>query len=148
MAFVTFNQLAHASQKITEGQVKIAKSLTHEKSLFLSHSQHDKSAIVRGAVSILAEHGAKVYVDVMDSQIGVMSTNDRCSHVRSVIHQCQRLVVLFSDNTKTSRWIPWELGLSDGLHDLEHVATLPVTHTGSEETWGTQEYFGLYPQIR
>jgi hypothetical protein len=87
-------------------------------------------------------------VDVFDTTISAMNEQERPDHVRSVIQRCRRLVVLFSENTKSSRWIPWELGLRDGTININQVATFPTAQSEIEQPWGTQEYFGLYSQIR
>lgn len=148
MAFVTRGQLLRAARPLTEGRAKVATTLSVDRNVFLSHSRFDDMNVVRGALAVLEAHRAKVYVDQLDGAIATMSTSEQCSHLHTVIHHCKRLVVLFSENTHTSRWIPWELGLGDGIHGAACVATLPVAQASREEPWGKQEYFGLYPQIR
>jgi hypothetical protein len=146
MAFVTFDQLSRAAPVISEKRASLSKGLS-AKTVFLSHTQFDDSKYVYGAMEILEQHGAKVYVDVADASISAMAMNDRCAHVHRVIETCPRLVLLFTEKTNTSRWIPWELGLADGCHSVTRVATFPVSISSKEEPWGKQEYLGMYPQI-
>jgi len=116
--------------------------------LFLSHSQHDDEEMMWGAVSILEEHGALVYIDERDRGLDELDPIETARHLRTQVTKSSRLVVLFSDQTARSRWIPWELGLGDGNASRSAVATLPFSIDGSEGDWGTQHYFAIYPQIR
>jgi hypothetical protein len=146
MPFVTRQQISTASRRLDAGSVRLAKSLTG-KDVFLSHSQYDSDLLV-GALGVLDGAGASVYADVLDPSLGALSMDGKVQQVRDAVARCKRLVVLFSKNASTSKWIPWELGLADGNHGLSNVATFPVGDDSSEASWGTQEYFGVYPQIR
>src|ERR1700722_5043254 len=115
--YVTHTQLRQAQSSLTEGMVKLSKSLTN-KDTFLSHSRLDKSEDVRGAFTILEKFGARVYVDTLDGEIAALDIGERCARVRRIVTECRKLVVLFSQKTHTSRWIPWELGLADGTHTV------------------------------
>jgi hypothetical protein len=51
---------------------------------------------------------------------------------------------MVTENSKDSRWVPWELGYADPVKGMDHIASLPVA-----ETYGfTQnEYLKIYPKI-
>ncbi|HYV45600.1 MAG TPA: hypothetical protein VFA20_12100 [Myxococcaceae bacterium] len=76
MAFVTEERLARERGPLTEGFVKLAKSLSEESDLFLSHSKHDTKHI-DAAVTLLREVGARVYVDTLDSELPAMNAEER-----------------------------------------------------------------------
>lgn len=147
MAFVTDEQLRIRSNRIDAGFEKLAKSLL-QKDLFLSHSKLD-SSLIPGALDLLSKRGASVYVDVTDPEISSLSMAGKVDRVKDAIRQCKKLVILFTKNSESSRWIPWELGLAEGIHGVKQVATFPVGLNGIDEEakWGKQEYFASYPQI-
>ena len=127
---------------LSEDGVKIAKSI-RDKDLFLSHSLSDTSS-VRDAVGLLQQHGANVYCDINDAFLAAALFLDVASRLRRAIQTCRRLVVLMTENTHTSRWIPWEVGLADAFATSARVALLPLcSSNSSSELWATQEYFEL-----
>src|SRR5262245_19548833 len=98
MAFVTEEQLSKERSILTDAFVKLAKSLSEESDLFLSHSKHD-SRHVDAAVTLLRRAGARVYVDTLDSELRLMNAEEKSNHLRQAIKNCRRLVVLFTQNT-------------------------------------------------
>jgi hypothetical protein len=56
-------------------------------------------------------------------------------------------VLLASNNSKDSRWVPWELGIADEHKGLRRVAILPAVDTISETAWTGWEYLGLYDRV-
>lgn len=125
----------------------VRKSLT-SKNLFLSHSLSDLGP-AKAAVNLLEKHGAEVYLDVEDVSIRNSATSkDIASRLRTAIRHCKRLVVIVTENTQTSRWIPWEMGIADVEFGESRVALLPAKASASaSELWVQQEYFDLYARI-
>lgn len=58
-----------------------------------------------------------------------------------------KFVLFVTPNTKDSKWIPWELGLGDGINLEKNVALFPSTEKWTEQEWAEQEYLGLYRRI-
>ncbi len=57
-------------------------------------------------------------------------------------------MVLVTENTSTSRWIPWEVGLADAFAGTNRVVLFPLRSSASaSELWVRQEYFDLYARI-
>ncbi len=51
-----------------------------------------------------------------------------------------------SEGASLSRWVPWEMGLADGVH--HRVAILPVVASDRRTTvYQGAEYLGLYPYV-
>lgn len=121
---------------------------TARQDIFLSHSQRDGS-LIPGVLAFFDSFAASVYVDVLDASFPATPSPFTAQKVKLHIKICRRLVVLVSeDNTPTSRWIPWEMGVGDGLRSYAHVALLPVGRSASLTGWlPNQEYFGIYPRI-
>ena len=146
MAIATFDELYNDSPFVNDDTVRLAKSLT-QKNLFLSHSLLDVKH-ARWALGILEQSGARVYLDIRDSSLTSMNVTDIAARLRGVIRECKRLVTLVTENTQTSKWIPWEMGLADAVATEERVALFPLRPNASAgELWAKQEYFGLYPRI-
>ncbi|MBP8806153.1 MAG: toll/interleukin-1 receptor domain-containing protein [Kofleriaceae bacterium] len=145
MSIATFDELLRNSPTLREDTVKLAKSLA-SKNLFLSHSLSDLQP-AKDALALLESHGATVYLDLED--IGIRSASpDVAQRLRKAIETCRRLVVIVTENTQTSRWIPWEVGLCDAFAGTERVALFPLRPSASaSELWIRQEYFDLYPRI-
>ena len=58
--------------------------------------------------------------------------------------QCRSLFVCTTENTTHSRWVPWELGFSDGWKDGK-AAVLPIL---DDQVFNGQEYFEIYPVVK
>jgi hypothetical protein len=146
MAIATFDDLRNVARYDNEDRVKIAKSLTG-KNLFLSHSQSDLQH-AKYAMDLLEQNGARVYIDVRDGSLQDASDIDVAKRLRNAIKECKRLVVLVTENTRTSRWVPWEMGLADAVAGIDHLALLPLRASATAaELWAQQEYFNLYARV-
>jgi hypothetical protein len=101
------------------------------KNVFLSHTTADDD-LVPGVVLVLQGHGASVYVDHQDPSVAGTDCVAIAEHLREVMSQCSRLVMLASPKSKDSKWIPWELGLADGLERQRNVALFPSAESSSD----------------
>ncbi|TMM49131.1 toll/interleukin-1 receptor domain-containing protein [Sulfitobacter sabulilitoris] len=112
--------------------------------IFLSHSTSD-AQIILGVKGILEDYGKTVYVDWLeDPQLNRRHvTAATAEAIRNRMHQCSSLIYVHSENSKSSKWMPWELGYFDGFSGA--IAILPVTKNG--ESFTGQEYLGIYPYI-
>lgn len=113
--------------------------------VFLSHSVKD-AELVLGIKLILEDHGRKVYVDWLeDPQLDRSRVTPATAEtLRLRMRSCLSLIYLHSDNSSSSKWMPWELGFFDGFKGA--VAILPVTKQ-EETSFHGQEYLGIYPWI-
>jgi hypothetical protein len=116
------------------------------KDVFLSHSSKDHE-FVPAVIALFREHGATVYVDDLDARLPRPPTAASAVHLKGQIAKARRLVVLATPNSHESRWIPWELGLGDGMRGIPPNAVFPVTLAGEVAAWTTAEYFAVYPKI-
>ena len=115
--------------------------------IFLSHSIAD-AEIVLGIKQLLEETGLKVYVDwVEDAQLDRRAiTKETAAALRQRMKQSKSLIYLSSDNSSSSKWMPWELGFFDGFKP-DGVAIMPVLDHPTDSFKG-QEYLGLYPIVQ
>lgn len=115
--------------------------------VFLSHSIAD-AEIVLGIKQLLEERGLKVYVDwVEDAQLDRRAvTKETAAVLRQRMRQSKSLIYLSSENSSSSKWMPWELGFFDGFKP-GGVAIMPVLDSATD-TFKGQEYLGLYPIVQ
>ena len=62
------------------------------------------------------------------------------------VGQCRTFVLLASENSKHSHWVPWELGIADAEKGLDRIAIFPAVEAQGD-TWPQWEYMALYPKI-
>lgn len=138
--------LSVANERITEVQAKIAATYPSqaEFTLFLSHSRKDNN-LLTSAAQFLRSHGIKVYVDWLDEGMPDTVSGDTAKKLKERIAQQRKFVVLVTENSKDSRWVPWELGYADSKKGMEHVAAFPVRE--SDRTFTHNEYLQIYPRI-
>ncbi|RYF44853.1 MAG: TIR domain-containing protein, partial [Cytophagaceae bacterium] len=115
-------------------------------STFLSHSSKD-SDLLPGVVHLLQSHGAVVYIDKKDETLPPFTCRSTALTLRGRIEQSKKMVLFATENSKDSRWVPWELGLGDGLKKGNSVAILPSIETNSDQEWVEREYLGIYDRI-
>lgn len=146
MSFITYGELtSKVSVLLQESILKSAASTTNKR-VFLSHSTKDHD-YVPGVIKLFEEHGAATYTDDGDKRLPSTPSQTTATILKQTIKQLPRFVVLVSPNSKSSRWIPWELGLADAFKGIPPVAVMPIAPTASEEDWAKTEYMGLYPRI-
>ncbi len=114
--------------------------------IFLSHSFKDAELIL-GVKSILEDQGFSVYVDWHDDpQMFRGSVSEETAEIlRKRMRQSKSLIYVATDNASGSKWMPWELGCSDG-YKPKGVAILLLEYEGS--AFKGQEYLSLYPVVQ
>lgn len=123
------------------------KNSANRYDIFLSH-RIDDAKIIYALKYILETFGFAVFVDWIDAPMISRSdvTSETAERLRSVMKQSDSLLYAQSRNSSSSKWMPWELGFSDGLHGKVGIIPITETETGSESFRG-QEYLGIYPYI-
>ena len=114
--------------------------------VFLSHSSAEPEEILLGIKLLLEDRGMSVYVDKYnDSDLGRREvTAATAAILRRRMRQSESLLYVHSRHSRTSRWMPWELGFFDGLKGK--VAIVPVTRE-TQSAFRGEEYLGLYPYV-
>lgn len=114
--------------------------------VFLAHSSADEKTLPM-AIGLLEKHGAKVYIDKIDKELPKKTSAETGVKLKKRIDQCPKFIVFVTENSKNSRWVPWELGIADEKKTLRNVALLPDVGNQANADWHEQEYLGLYPRI-
>lgn len=154
MAYLTEAEVRERATRITQRVQKSANQVLCEATaatdetfdVFLSHSSAEPEEILLGIRAMLEDRGLKVYVDkYSDPQLlPDKVTPETAEILRGRMHQSSTLLYVYSPHSKTSRWMPWELGFFDALKGA--IGIIPVTHN-QEETFKGEEYLNLYPYV-
>ena len=117
--------------------------------IFLSHSYNDR-AIIPALKAELEKFGYKVYVDWINDKLLSRDnvSKDTAKVLQKRMKQSKCLIYATSENSSSSRWMPWELGYFDGIKD-KMVGILPVKKYGNgfQDNFKDEEYLGLYYYI-
>jgi hypothetical protein len=147
VSYVTRSELRGYGARLTEEKrTRLRKAATSVNATFLSHSSKDEE-LVEGAVLILSNHGATVYVDRVDPALPPYTSKETAATLKRRIGECRKFVMLASENSKESRWVPWELGIADGERGIPNIALFPAVEDGGSTKWTSWEYLGLYRRI-
>jgi hypothetical protein len=79
--------------------------------VFISHQQADSSLAVQLSRRLTSRHGIDSYIDVIDRNVPGRG-EDLAEHVKAEIDKCTQLLAVVSEMTKTSWWVPWEIGIA------------------------------------
>lgn len=111
--------------------------------LFISHSFQDKE-LVAGLAYLFREAGYIVYIDwINDSKlVRTNVTPDTAKTIKNRIEGSKGTAYISTSNSTSSKWCPWELGVSDGYNGK--VCILPIMNS---RTFKGQEYLCLYPYL-
>jgi hypothetical protein len=147
--YITKEELRRAAPGSFSAQASVvrkAQDRSPEGATFLSHSTKD-SDLLPGVIAILERHGAVVYVDKKDETLPPYTSRETAAILRTRIRQSRKFILLTTQNSKDSRWMPWELGLADGYKCPSDTAILPSPEKTNERSWSEQEYLGVYDRI-
>jgi len=144
--FITYEELRGIGEKIDKYSLLEKSKHIIGKNIFLSHSSKDHD-LIPGVIQILEGHGGRVYIDENDPALEVSDFTQTAARLREVINRCGKFVLFVTPKTKDSMWIPWELGLGDGINKEINVVLFPSAEKEYEQSWSEQEYLGLYQRI-
>lgn len=146
--YITRGDLLRNVGTVTEqaSVVRKAEAQSSSGATFLSHSSKD-SDLLPGVIALLERHGAVVYVDKKDESLPPYTNRETAIKLRERIKISRKFILLTTKNSKDSRWVPWELGLSDGFKSSQNVAILPSVDKATETSWTNTEYLGIYNRI-
>lgn len=145
-SYVVRKSFDEANRELRDAASRGIKSSDHF-DVFLSHQHLDAKEALALKI-ILEAQGLTVYVYWIDSPElnSAEVTKETATALRDMMKRCNSLLYAWSVNSSESKWMPWELGYSDGLHG--RVAIVPVTYqqTSSEDFKGL-EYLRIYPYL-
>lgn len=129
---------------LSEARAGLNKTASQYRTVFLSHSHHEKS-IVEPVRKLLAGQGVILYVDWNDPEMPAVTSPETAQKIKERIGAADKFVMLATNTSLKSRWVPWELGIGDIKKGLSNAAVFPVTPDYG--TWEGSEYVGIYSRI-
>lgn len=146
MAINTQN-LRNASRRAMSSQ-NIAKSLKEAKingqtTAFLSHSHKDRE-LAKGLQAYLSEHGWDLYIDWEDSSLPDSPDEKTANSIKEQINERDLFIFLATQNSQSSRWCPWEIGIAEVFKKKSSIIIVP---TEGDNGWVGNEYLNLYRRI-
>ena len=106
--------------------------------IFISHKKEDEYAATRIA-NELRLLGVGFYLDVMDNNT-TGSGKELTDHIRENLNDCTDIIVIMSNQTRYSQWVPFEVGMSAQLN-------MP-TATFLEENVYLPEFLEFWPRLK
>lgn len=148
MPYITKSQLraigSSSTARVNETIYRKSAASKETATVFLSHSHEDKDT-VEAAIRLLSSQGVTVYVDWLDPGMPSITSTETAARLKKRIREQERFVLLASVKALESRWVPWELGIADGVREMSEIAVLPFKDSYTD--WTRSEYLGLYPWI-
>ena len=114
-----------------------------ERVAFLCHSHKDRT-LALGLARQFQAKGITLYIDWLDQEMPDRPNQRTASNLKSKIDVCDFFLFLATENSKSSRWCPWEIGYCDGKRGSALVTIIPTTD--GVNSFGN-EYLDLYRSI-
>lgn len=107
--------------------------------IFISHQQADSGLAAAIARRLSTYHSIESYLDVIDPDTSKKG-DDLGEHIRGELGQCTQLLAVVSVATKSSWWVPWEIGLAT-------EKDFPIA-TYAGDTTAIPEYLKKWPYLK
>lgn len=78
--------------------------------VFISHKYED-SITANQILKKLKESGADAYLDLLDADL-LLKGEKLTQHIKQRLNQCTDLMAVVSNNTQSSWWVPFEIGMA------------------------------------
>ena len=106
--------------------------------VFISHKRED-SILALAIQKEFAKYGVSSYLDILDSSISG-GGKELTDHIKDSLNSCTDIIVVMSDATKTSWWVPFEVGMSAQVD-------MPTASFLSSEV-ALPSYLGYWPRLK
>jgi len=105
--------------------------------IFISHRKSDEQKAKQMA-DYLRLKDVSLYLDVLDP--AARTASDITKHIMSNLNRCTHVIVIFSNNTAGSMWVPFELGAA--YKDGKGIGTYLL------DLLSTPEYLDTFPKMK
>ena len=117
----------------------------YQTSVFISH-KHDDLDVIRGFLGFLKNMGVATYIDSFDPTMPGYTCGKTAERIKERIKQCDKFMLLATDNAITSKWCNWELGIGDVHKYKSNIAIVPVKNYNRTSYTGS-EFLEIYPYL-
>lgn len=133
------------TEKFMEGYSKYITCSDRVPTVFISH-KHDDLEDLKGIIGFLEDtYNVKCYIDSRDKSMPSVTSGETATKLKTRIKQCDKFILLASNNAIESKWCNWELGYGDANKFKDNIALFPFKR--SSETYKGNEYMAIYPHI-
>lgn len=113
--------------------------------VFISHYHSDLEDL-KGIIGFLEDtYKVQCYIDSQDKSMPTITSGETATKLKDRIKQCDKFILLASNNAIHSRWCNWELGYGDADKFKNNIALFPFQRR--DETYKGNEYMEIYPHI-
>lgn len=140
-----------AVSQVTGAQAPIMESVRYSEAkttVFISH-KHDDLDDLKGVLGFLEQtYNIKVYIDSQDPSMPIITSAETAENIKQRIRQCQKFILLATNNAIESKWCNWELGYGDAHRYKDNIALFPMKPCGAYDfQYKGSEYLQIYPYI-
>lgn len=107
--------------------------------VFISHQKNDSTIAQAIGSRLWVYHDIDYYLDVIDPHLG-KAGDDLAKHLQIEIGKCTHLIAVTSAATRTSMWVPWEIGIATEKH-------FPLA-TFADYVQAVPEFLEAWPYLR
>jgi len=111
--------------------------------IFISHKQEDAGKAETVADYIKKEYGFETYVDTLDD--GIRPYANITDRIIGKLRDTTHLLVIFSEKTVESMWVPFELGVS---YEREQGIGVLIWPDGTNIDYKLPEYLNEFPKLK
>lgn len=112
--------------------------------IFLSHSHKDKE-LAKGLKNFLGSLGINLYIDWEDTDMPHPPNRETAAALKKRINTTEYFLMLCTENSLQSRWVPWEIGVADTHKTFGKILIAPVADNNGR--FNGSEYLQLYRRI-
>ncbi len=106
--------------------------------IFISHKQEDSYTANKIANELRALN-VPYYLDILDHNV-TGSGKELTDHIKKNLNDCTDIIVVMSESTKRSQWVPFEVGMS-AQNDMP-------TATFLQETVSLPDFLDYWPRLK
>jgi len=144
-----YNRKFHADSILFRETANFSKSPTQKYNIFLCHSSLDAKTIL-GLKKYFSMWGLTTYIDWYDDhQLDRSKVNNITANIlRKRMQNSDCLLYALSNNSSSSKWMPWECGYFDGIKSKVAICPIAASSTQAEtDQYNGLEYLSLYPYL-
>lgn len=129
---------------LNESLRTFSASSSQQRQVFLSYRHSDKYYI-HEIVTFLKNLGVPIYVDYLDENLSQSKMEEVAGIIRKQIGKSSKFIQVVSPNSSESKWLPWEIGVGDGVLGTKNAILMPVTINNGYNPYA--EHLSIYGHI-
>ena len=106
--------------------------------VFISHKDSDRNTAME-VLNVLTSNRVEAYLDVLDNSV-VKKGELLTKHIKSKLNECTDILVVMTEKTKSSWWVPFEIGMA-AQKDLPTVSYL-------QSGVALPDYLSYWPRLK